>query len=94
MLFRSWALSVGGSHDKAIDPAAIVAVVTTIVKGPMDAVLAPLLAVMVTSALMPTMLWVGVPASWPVVLSKVAQLGCPLMEKVTLPADWVTVGWN
>jgi hypothetical protein len=55
--------------------------------GPTDALLLPSLAVMVTVADVPTALSAGVPLSLPVLSLKVAQDGCPVIEKVTEPPD-------
>jgi hypothetical protein len=55
--------SLAGDQDTVADPALPSATVTVILNGPMDAVLPPSLAVMVTFAVVPTSLLVGVPVS-------------------------------
>jgi hypothetical protein len=83
--------SLGGSQLKVTDspePAAA----TWMLNGPMAADPDASLAVMVTVEVVPTSFAVGVPLSAPVVLLNVAQVGCPVMEKVTCPVPWLTVG--
>ncbi len=59
--------------------------------GPMVARAVPSTAVMVMSPLDPKSLDVGVPASVPVVASKVAQSGRPTTVNDTVPCGLVTV---
>jgi hypothetical protein len=55
--------SLAGDQDTVADPALPSATVTVILNGPMDAVLPPSLAVMVTLAVVPTSILLGVPLS-------------------------------
>jgi hypothetical protein len=63
-------------------------------KAAKDAVALPSVAVMTMLPVVPTWLLVGVPEIWPVLELKLAQLGKPLAEKLTVPPVVETVGWN
>lgn len=69
-----------------------VSALTRIVNGPNMPVVAPLLAMMVISPLTPTLAATGVPERVPVLVSKVAQDGCPSIAKVTAPLLEDTLG--
>jgi hypothetical protein len=49
---------------------------------------------MVMLGVVPTLLAVGVPESSPVLLLKLAQVGAPVTENVTVPLLVDTLGWN
>jgi len=66
--------------------------VTVMVKGPSAALVVPLAAVMVMLAVAPMSAVVGVPLKVPVLVSKVAQAGALVIEKVTAGVVGVTVG--
>ena len=71
--------SVGAVQDREAEPVAGLAggALTTISKGPMDALLPPLLAVMVMPAVVPSLTAAGVPVRAPVLALKVAHVGFP-----------------
>jgi len=60
-----------------------------------EALDAPSATLMTMPVYVPTLAAVGVPESWPVVLSKAAHAGLPAMEKVSVPpAASEALGWN
>ena len=60
-----------------------------------EALDAPSATLMTMPVYVPTFAALGVPESWPVVLSKVAHAGFPAMEKVSVPpAASEALGWN
>jgi hypothetical protein len=65
------------------------------VNGPIDALLVPLAAVIVTgSGVRPTSFAVGVPLNAPVARLKWVHGGCPSMAKAMTPPPCKTVGWK
>ena len=74
---------VGGVQDSVAEPVAglagglVAGALTAIVKGPIDALLLPLLPVMVTPAKVPSLATAGVPVNAPVLALKAAHAGFP-----------------
>ena len=68
---------MGAVQDREAEPVAGLAggAWTTISKGPMDALLLPLLAVMVMPAVVPSLAAAGVPVKAPVLALKAADVG-------------------
>ena len=72
--------SVGAVQDRVAEPVAGpagAAALTTIANGPIDALLLPLVAVMLMPALVPSLATVGVPVNAPVLALKAAHAGFP-----------------
>jgi hypothetical protein len=71
--------SVGAVQDSVAEPVAGLAggALTTIAKGPIDALLLPLVAVMLIPALVPSLAAAGVPVNAPVLVLKAAHVGFP-----------------
>ena len=67
---------------------------TVIEKLGSEAVTAPSVAMISTSAYVPTSEVVGVPTSCPVVALKIAQAGLFWMLNTTVPLLLTTLGWN
>ncbi len=63
-------LSTGATQDKVAEPA-----ITEMENGPIDALLLPLVAVMVMLLVVPTLATAGAPLNVPVLALKVAQVG-------------------
>ena len=70
---------MGAVQDSVAEPVAGPAggALTTISKGPMDALVLPLLAVMVMPAVVPSLAAAGVPVKAPVLALKAAHVGFP-----------------
>jgi hypothetical protein len=87
--------SVGAAQVNVADPVAFPAgALTAMANGPMDALLKPLLAIMVIFPAVPILLAVGMPLNAPVLESKPAHAGFCTIEKVTTSMLDDTIGWN
>jgi hypothetical protein len=88
-------LSAGAIQDRDTDPVVDDGgAVTSIVNGAKEAVALPSRAVRMILPVVPTLLLAGVPEIWPVLASRLAQLGKPVAVKVAAPLLVDTVGWN
>ena len=90
-----WCFLVGATQVRVADPVeTAVGAVTSMVNGPIDAVVPPSLAVMVMAPVVPTSAVVGVPVKLPGGGLNVAQDRCPVIEKVTVPLLSLAMGWK
>ena len=80
--------SVGSVQDRVAEPVAgggAEGALTAIVNGPIDELLLPLVPVMVMLPVVPSLAVAGLPVIAPVLASKAAHVGCPLILNVTTP---------